>query len=178
MSLILRKFHADGVHHGFKWPLSVGSVVECADWDIDANSYHGFHGLYNGNGMWNLLIGDLWGVLNVDDKDIVFRTGSLCKFRSCEILYVGGKDGMSKYSDMIKEDEGVLCWAYFIGDKDKMIHLIKNSYMAVHWACHIGDQEVMYPLISKNYHCEKKYNALKLEKCMFPYVNVSSILRN
>lgn len=44
--LVLRTVNADGTsYNGFQWPLEVGAVAECPDWDPAPKCGNGLHGL-------------------------------------------------------------------------------------------------------------------------------------
>ena len=81
--LVLRTVNADGTsHNGFQWPIEVGAVVECPDWDPKPECGNGLHGLVHGEGDWDLLD---WSpdakalVLEVEESCIV-EIGAKVKF--------------------------------------------------------------------------------------------------
>lgn len=80
---VLRTCGPNGeAHGGFKWPLEVGAVVECPDWQPTSECGHGLHGLLDGQGDWNLLDWSLEAkalVLEVDEDSIV-EIGAKVKF--------------------------------------------------------------------------------------------------
>lgn len=80
---VLRTCGPNGeAHGGFKWPLEVGAVVECPDWQPTPECGHGLHGLLDGQGDWDLLDWSLEAkalVLEVDEDSIV-EIGAKVKF--------------------------------------------------------------------------------------------------
>ena len=78
--LVLRTVNADGTsYNGFQWPLEVGAVVECPDWDPEPKCGNGLHGLVRGEGDWDLLS---W---SPDAKALVLEVEESC------IVEIGGK---------------------------------------------------------------------------------------
>ncbi len=83
--LLLRSVRADGKSHGeFQYPLSVGAVVECPDWDPDPTCGGGLHALPWGIGNNSLLCWDddaWWQVFECDVADVVAIDQEKAKFR-------------------------------------------------------------------------------------------------
>ena len=52
----LRKINKDGIHHGFQWPLEVGAIVECPDWNPEPECGGGLHMLPEAIGNYDLLV--------------------------------------------------------------------------------------------------------------------------
>ena len=90
--LILKCVAKDGASYtGFKWPLTVGAVVEAPDWSPEAVCGGGLHGW-----PWGLAMGDgkdpdwgsAWLVFGADPSGVV-NLGGKCKCRRVTIRFVG-----------------------------------------------------------------------------------------
>ena len=90
--LILKCVAKDGAsYNGFKWPLTVGAVVEAPDWSPEAVCGGGLHGW-----PWGLAMGDgkdpdwgsAWLVFGADPSGVV-NLGGKCKCRRVTIRFVG-----------------------------------------------------------------------------------------
>ena len=83
--LVLRSCRADGgSHNGWKYPLTVGAMVEAPDWNPKAECGGGLHGLLWGQGDTSLLCWDSdawWQVFECDAADVVEIDKAKCKFR-------------------------------------------------------------------------------------------------
>ena len=91
-ALALRTSNADGTSHGgFQWPLEIGSIVTCDDWEPEAKCGNGLHGLLDGWGDYDLLSSEadaLWQIVEVDRDKCVEINGKV-KFESCVLKYSG-----------------------------------------------------------------------------------------
>ena len=99
-ALVLRTCAADGAsYNGFKWPLTVGAIVEAPDWDNKPECGNGLHGAMHGEGNGGLFNWDadaVWMVVEVDSDWIVNLVGKV-KFPSCVIRFVGDRKGATDY---------------------------------------------------------------------------------
>jgi hypothetical protein len=153
--LILRKCNIDGSSsRGFVYG-QVGDIVTAPDWDPKPECGNGLHGLKQGNGSWNLLVGDDWLVIEANDEDVVDIDKKKCKFRTGKILYRGGKEGLHQYASVLATDSySAYCWAFYIGDKEIMIDRVTESVWAFVWAKDIGDRKIMRDRVTDPYWCE------------------------
>ena len=74
--LILKRIpQSRETYGGFTWPIGVGSVVECPDWNADPVCGGGLHGWPWGWGLGEGsdydIIGDVWLVLGAKPEDVV-----------------------------------------------------------------------------------------------------------
>jgi hypothetical protein len=100
MALILRTCNADGTSYGgFRWPLTVGAIVEAPDWAPKAKCGNGLHGALHGNGdggLFNWSPAAVWMVVEADDDWIVDLDGKV-KFPACVIRHVGDQRSATDY---------------------------------------------------------------------------------
>ena len=92
--LILRCCKTDGTSYGgFKWPMKVGAVVECPDWDPEPECGNGLHGWLDGQG--DLSACDWWddatAVWLVVEADTIVQLNGKVKAPSVTILFVGDR---------------------------------------------------------------------------------------
>jgi hypothetical protein len=81
-------------YNGFVWPLTVGAVVECSDWDPDPQRAcgGGLHAIEPMHGDWSLLS---WEpkfrplLVEVDDADVAYRGTEKLRFRRATVCEVG-----------------------------------------------------------------------------------------
>jgi hypothetical protein len=143
MALVLRKCKSDGSSRNDFFYGQAGDTVTCPDWDPEAVCGGGLHGLKNGNGNWDLLDGDDWLVIDVDEADLVDIDDRKCKFRTGKIIYRGSSDGLHKFANVMATDSSsAYDWAINIGDKEIMRDRV-NDYDAYMWSVNIGDKEIM-----------------------------------
>lgn len=103
--LFLRTADKNGKSYGgFQWPTRApkrGKIVECSDWDSEAECGHGLHGLLWGCGGAGYLSEDddaLWYVCEAD-ADLVIDLENAIKVPRCRVVYVGDRDTAIKYLD-------------------------------------------------------------------------------
>ncbi len=98
--LIVKCVDADGTSYGgFQWPLEVGAVVNCPDWDPSPSCGHGLHGW-----PWGIAWGDgkcpnyetTWIVFGADPADVV-SLGGKCKAKRAVVRFVGDWQGALEY---------------------------------------------------------------------------------
>jgi hypothetical protein len=151
MVLILRKCYKDGSSsNGFRY-CEAGDTVTAPDWDPKPECGNGLHGLKQGNGVWDLLEGDDWLVIEANDEDVVDIDNKKCKFRTGKILYRGDKEGLHQYADVMATDsKWAFNWAKHIGDREIMIDRVTDSEYAYFWARYIGDKEIMRDRVTES----------------------------
>ena len=100
MSLILRTCAKDGTSYGnFRWPLTVGAIVEAPDWDHIPRCGNGLHGALHGEGdggLFNWSADAVWMVVEADD-DWIIDLGGKVKFPACVIRHVGDQRSATGY---------------------------------------------------------------------------------
>ena len=82
--------------HGYRYPTTVGSMVECPDWEPQPKCGHGFHGLLDGIGDHALIDASpsrLWQVFGVKRDEVVAIDDAKVKFRRGLLLYIGDIGG-------------------------------------------------------------------------------------
>ena len=94
--LILKRISAERkTKNDFTWPIGIGSVVECPDWNTKQKCGGGLHGwpwgFGLGEGMDYDIIGDIWLVLGAKPKNVIgeLEDGSKCKFKTGVIRFEG-----------------------------------------------------------------------------------------
>ena len=96
-AIVVRTCASDGgSYNGFKYPLTVGSVVVCPDWKPTAKCGNGLHGLLNGIGDWSLVDSGaerLWQIFGVLNAEVVAIDGDKVKFPRGKLLYCGTASG-------------------------------------------------------------------------------------
>ena len=108
--LVLRTCHADGrpvhpdaIRTAFVWPIKVGAVVECPDWDQKPNCGNGLHGLLWGEGSTTQWLWDAdakWLVVEVLESEIVEikdGDGPKVKFPRCRIVFCGDQRAATSF---------------------------------------------------------------------------------
>ena len=153
MALILRKCWASGYSNFNFFYGNAGDIVTAPDWDPKPECGNGLHGLLEGNGNWDLLVGSDWLVIEANESDIVNIDNQKCKFRTGKILFRGTANQLinSEFPNKFNLNEhSAFNWAYFIGNKDIMIGKIASSYWAYKWAYNIGDKDVMINKITES----------------------------
>ena len=148
----LRKINKDGMHYDFVWPLQVGAIVKCPDWNPAAECGGGLHMLPEGIGDYELLYGHYWCVVEFDENQMVRIDDQKAKVPECKIVYLSeSPEGLKDFFDFNKFDsETAYYWAHYIGDKEIMIDRITDSQYAYWWALYIGDVEVMRDRITES----------------------------
>ena len=148
----LRKIWEDGIHHGFHWPLEVGAIAKCPDWNPEPVCGGGLHILPEGVGNYFLLEGDYWCVVEFDEEKMVRIGIDKAKVPECKIVYLSETpDGLKDFFDFNKFDpETIYRWAYRIGDRAIMRDKITDSHYAYLWACNIGDKNIMRDRITES----------------------------
>lgn len=100
MSLVLRTCAKDGSSScGFRWPLTVGAIVEAPDWDPKPECGNGLHGALHGEGdgdLFNWSPDAVWLVVEANDDRIVDLDGKV-KFPACIIRHVGDQRSATDY---------------------------------------------------------------------------------
>jgi hypothetical protein len=89
---VLRTCNADGTsHNGFQWPLEVGAMVECPDWNPLAECGNGLHGLAEGKGDWKLLdwSPDAKALILEVEADTIIELDGKVKFPRAVVRRVG-----------------------------------------------------------------------------------------
>ena len=150
----LRKISKDGKNdfNDFVWPLEVGAEVEAPDWNSKPECGGGLYCLPNASGDWGLLWGELWAVLEFDERDMVLIEDDKCKVKKCKIVFLSENpsEEMLQFFDHENFDSDIAyLWAYFVGNKDVMIDKIVESECAYNWAYHIGNQDIMIDRITE-----------------------------
>jgi hypothetical protein len=96
-AFVIRTCAADGTSCGnFRWPLDVGAVVVCPDWQPTAKCGHGLHGLLDGIGDWSLIDGAtdrVWQIIGVLRAETVRIDDGKVKFPRAKIAYSGSAPG-------------------------------------------------------------------------------------
>lgn len=148
----LRKIHKNGYHSGFQWPLEVGAIVTCPDWNSEPKCGGGLHLLPEAIGNYFLLKGHYWCVVEFDETKMVNIDNHTSKVPECKIVYLSeSPDTLAQYFDLDKFDSRTaFYWAYFIGNKDIMIDKITDSEYAYLWTLYIGDDNVMIDRITES----------------------------
>lgn len=141
----LRKINQDGKHYDFKWPLEVGAVAKCPDWNPKPECGGGLHLLPEATGDYLLLDGHYWCVVEFDESQMVRIDGDKAKVPECRIVYLSeNTDGLRKFFNFNKFDsETAYKWALKIGDREIMRDKITHNCHAYLWAFYIGDREIM-----------------------------------
>ena len=133
----LRKVAKNGKndYNDFVWPLEVGAEVEAPDWNTIRECGGGLHCLPNATGNWYLLDGEYWAVLEFDEKDMVQVDSGKCKVKKCKIAFLSeNPEGMLQFFDHEKFDpETARYWAYYVGDREKMIDKISEPGWVYEW---------------------------------------------
>ena len=100
-AIVVRTCAADGgSHNGFKYPLTVGAIVACPDWQPTPVCGNGLHGLLNGIGDWALVDSGaerVWQVIGVLRSEVVAIDGDKVKFPRGKILYSGSASGAAAW---------------------------------------------------------------------------------
>jgi hypothetical protein len=150
MVLILRKCKKDGSsRNGFVYG-KTRDTVTAPDWDPTPKCGKGLHGLKQGIGDWDLLVGDDWLIIEADENDVVDIDEQKCKFRTGKIVYRGDKEGLHKYASVMATDPSAAYhWAINIGDREIMRDRVTESKWAYYWACEIGDREIMIDRVTE-----------------------------
>ena len=81
---------------GYRYPTTIGSMVECPDWEPQPKCGHGFHGLLDGIGDHALIDASpsrLWQVFGVKRDEVVAIDDAKVKFRRGLLLYIGDIGG-------------------------------------------------------------------------------------
>lgn len=148
----LRKIHKDGIHYNFQWPLEVGAVVKCPDWNPAPECGGGLHVLPEAIGDYDLLDGHYWCVVEFDENQMVRIGHDKAKVPECKIVYLSKK--RNKLKDFFDFDKfnslSAYGWACYIGGKKAMINKITDSEYAYLWACHIGHKKIMRDRITNS----------------------------
>ena len=95
-ALVIRTCDPGGVSYGgFQWPMTVGEIVTCPDWDDAPKCGNGLHGLLDGIGNWSLTARDnaVWQVIGVKRAECVSIDSDKVKFQRGRVEYVGGFAG-------------------------------------------------------------------------------------
>ncbi|MDE2106751.1 MAG: hypothetical protein KGL39_56575 [Patescibacteria group bacterium] len=120
--LVLRTSAADGTSYGgFKWPDSVGAVVEAPDWDPTPRCGHGLHGLLWGEGDGSLLqwgSGSRWQVVAVKATDVVAIDSDKVKFPRGRLLYSGSDRVAATALVLAHAPAGTVCVGASVGAGD------------------------------------------------------------
>ena len=128
MTLILRKCWKDGSSSNNFYYGKVGERVTCPDWSSQSICGNGLHGLKEGNGDWELLVGDDWLVIEADDQ-IVDIDNDKSKFNTGIILFRGTREQLarSEYKFKFKLNEkSAYEWAKYIGNRKEMLKKINR----------------------------------------------------
>lgn len=170
MAYGLRKINKDFTHHGFQWPSEVGATVKCPDWNPEPVCGGGLHFLPNAEGVWGLLDGHYWCVIEYDEDKAVHMDGK-SKVEECKIVFLNQEpkglidffnitDSKTAYKwaqdigdrnimiDKVTDQKDVFHWAYYLGDRDVQIDKITESEWAYFWARDIGNRDVMIDRIT------------------------------
>ena len=96
-ALALRTTDAKGrAYGGYQWPVEVGAIVECPDWNPVAKCGNGFHGYLDGLGSRDQCSDSadaLWWIVEVVRAECVLIDGDKGKFPRCRVAYVGSFGG-------------------------------------------------------------------------------------
>ena len=99
---VLRTCKPDGTSHGgFRWPLTVGAIVEAPDWNPKPTCGGGLHGLLRGEGNGSLLDWTehaAWMVVAV--AEVVDLVGKV-KFPRCRVLHAGDRASATSLLDRL-----------------------------------------------------------------------------
>ena len=101
----LRKINKNGIHHNLIWPLEVGAVVKCPDWNPEPICGGGLYLLPEAIGNYGLLDGHYWCVVEFDEDQMVRIDHDKAKVPECKIVYLSeNPDGLKHYFDFNKFD--------------------------------------------------------------------------
>ena len=149
--LILKKIKKDfTTYNKFKYP-KAGETVKATLWKPTKKcDEYGLYGLPEGNGNWHLLEGEVWTIIECDEKDVVVFDYK-CKFKEGKIVYRSSKPPV-EFGNKVKIDNSASAyyWAMDIGNKDVMIDRITDSEYAYYWAKCIGNQNIMIDKVTNS----------------------------
>jgi hypothetical protein len=148
----LRKINQNGMHHGFQWPLTVGSAVSALDWNPSPKCGEGLHVLPNAQGSYSLLDGHFWAVVEFDESELVMIGSGVGKVPSCTIVHISDNtDGLLDFfKDVQFSSESAFGWAHHIGDREHMKQFVTEPLWAYYWARNIGDREHMMQFVTES----------------------------
>lgn len=163
----LKKIAKDGVdkRDNFIWPLEIGVEVEAPTWNRESTWNRGLACMVEARGMFGMTKGEYWAVLEFDEKDVICVNSLECKIKKCKIVFLSeDPEGILQFFDWNNfNSETAYQWAYYIGDREKMINKITEPEWAYFWASNIGNREIMATKIKTDHPYSEMFKWLPKE---------------